>query len=231
MIATVLAVLDKTEFKAVWEDQMPVVFTGKVRTLRGANAKALELAKRQTQPTTGTTDDKTGTETLLENLLLEEAGLLMSFYEDKGDAVNLAKVSLTAAAVRHLPNQELLSLGITIADLAAALTEGSPAPGADYGISPESVAGLQAACLSFEKHIGQPAGARATRKQLTQKLEQSVDDLMKLLENMDNFIPRFRPRPEGEAFIGAWGNARQVIALGHRFGKKSDPAGATAPNP
>ena len=144
MIATVLAVLEKTEFKAVREDQMPVVFTGKVRTLRGANAKALELAKRQTQPTTGTTDDKTGTEILLENLLLEEAGLLLSFDEDKGDAVNLAKDSLTAAAVRHLPNQELLSLGTTVADPAAALTEGSPAPGADYGISPESVAGLQA---------------------------------------------------------------------------------------
>ncbi len=46
MIATVLAVLDKTEFKAIWEDQLPVVFTRKARTLREGNAKALRRTDR-----------------------------------------------------------------------------------------------------------------------------------------------------------------------------------------
>ncbi|MES2706651.1 MAG: hypothetical protein V4726_08620 [Verrucomicrobiota bacterium] len=232
MIAAVIVVLDAPASKTVWENQSPTAFTKKVRDLRKAHAAALLLGQRQTQPTTGAADDKSLIETLLEDLIIEEMGLLNSYYEDFGETADLAKVSLSPSRVRTLPNQELLSLGNNIADLAEPLTEGSPSPGAEYEITPETVARLRAAAESFEAHLGQPAGARATRKQLTHDLRVAVDALVKALENMDNLIPRFRRYPDGEAFIGAWGNARQVVALGHRFEKKPGPeAVATAAVP
>jgi len=231
MIAAVFVVLDADTSKPIWENQAPVIFTKKVRDLRQANAAALLLGQRQTQPTTGATDDKSLIESLLEEIVIEEMGLLKSYYEDFGGTADLAKVSLSPSRVKALPNQELLSLGNNIVELLEPLTEGSPSPGAEYEITAETVARLKAATDSFARHLGQPAGVRATRKQLTHDLSVAVDALIKALENMDSLIPRFRKYPGGEAFIGAWSNARQVVALGHRFEKKQDPAVAPVVDP
>ncbi len=226
MVAAVLAVLDTAASRAVWENLPPVVFTAKAAELRGANEAALLLAQRQTRPTTGAAEDNSGSETVLEERIIEESGLLASYYTDRGDAAGLAAVSASRSAVRGLPNQELLSLGNNIADLAEPLSQGAPAPGEDYGITAGSVARLREAAASFAAHLGQPAGVRAARKQLTHDLRLAVNGLLKLLDNMDNFLPRFRARPGGEAFLGAWNNARQVVDLGHRFEKPEAPVPA-----
>lgn len=224
MVAAVLSVLDKDEFKPVWENQDPLVFTRKVTELREAKAAIQELGKKQTQSIKGTTEDKSDVETQLEDLLITEAGLLVSYYQDQHDPVNLAKVNRGAGEIRNLANQELLSLGATVGDLAEAVTVADPEKATAYSITVASVSLLRTATDRFEVHIGRPRGAKAARKQTTGKLDGSAKDLVKHLENMDNFIPRFRKFPEGEAFAGAWHHARQIIGLGHRFEKQPPDA-------
>lgn len=228
MVAAVLAVLEKPEFKPVWENRDPTVFTKKVRILHQANAAALKLGKDQTQSTKGTAAEKAGIETQLEDLLIEEAGLLVSYYEDHEDAVNLAKADIAEGTIRNLPNQELLSLAATIGELAGDLAENHAAAAAEYGITPASVEKVRAATENFEGHIGQPIGVRAIRKQTTADLERNAGKLLKLLLNMDKFIPRFRAGAEGAVFAGAWRHARQVVRLGHRFEKTSFSPGPEA---
>lgn len=224
MVSAVLAVLTKTNFKPVWENQMPTVFTKKVTKLTQAHAAALTLGKNQTQSTKGTTDEKNGAEARLEEILLRESGLLKSYYEDHNDALNLAKVSVPEGTVRNLPNQELLSLGILAGELAAAVRKENPATAEEYGLTEDSGQKLETATTTYKDQIGQPRGARAARKHTTQELKQAVEGLIRLLENMDNFIPAFGSAPGGAAFAGAWHNARVVIPLGHRFEKTGAPS-------
>jgi hypothetical protein len=205
-----------------------LIIKASTAALRTENAEALQLGQRQTQRTTETADGKHEAETRLEDLIIEEAGLLQSYSEDHRDVVNLAKVTVMPSAVRVLANQELLSLGKTIADLAEPLTVGDPTPGADFDITVESVAGLREAAESFGDQIGQPAGTRAARKEVTRELREKAQGMLKLLDNMDRLLPRFRKQPGGPEFTGAWNNARRIVNLGHRFEKAPEATG-TAP--
>lgn len=82
----------------------------------------------------------------------------------------------------------------------------------------------------YSAAVGAPAGARSTRKAKTDALPGKFAAVEEKFAELDDLIVQFGTTVLGRAFVDAWFNARQVVALGRRAAKPKPPA-PPAPKP
>jgi hypothetical protein len=118
----------------------------------------------------------------------------------------------------------------SILDLAEPLTTGSPAPGEKHGITTAAVAAVDDLWERYSASVGAPTGARAKRKASTDALPGKFAAVEEKFAELDDYILQFGTTVLGRAFVDAWFNARQVVALGRRAAKPKQPS-TPAPKP
>lgn len=228
MFRTSLGTLDRPDYKPIWQDQPPVIFTTKVAAAQQAVDDLAEFGRQQEAATTGATEQKQVEEAELEQQAYVFGSVLAICLRDLGDNENAAKVDLTLSGWRGLRDQQLLEKARLAHQLGAAVAGGpDAATAAAYGITPEALASLKQETDDYEAVISAPQQAIAERKARTRQLRQRFNAVEDQFEVLDRLIELFRGTPAGRDMIAAWQAARVIRDLGHG---PSSPE-AEEPNP
>jgi hypothetical protein len=223
MFRTALGTLNRPEYRPVWFNRPPAVFTYKVQAAEQAVNNLAEFGRAQETATTGAAEQKQIEEKELEQEAYVFGGALAIWFRDQGDAENAAKVDLTLSEWRKLRDQQLLEKARLVQQLGEAVTTGPNASAAaTYGITPAALNSLGKETNDYETIITAPQQAIAERKARTQQLRDRFNAVEGQFEILDRFIQLFRATPEGRDMIYAWQAARVIRDLGH--GPSAAPA-------
>ncbi len=231
MARKVLAVLDKTGNKAVWNGKAPLVFTAKVGLLQGEVAAAVAAGSVQELATTGTTKDKAREEKELEDAAHVLGSALVLCCRDDGDETNAAPFDLRLSQWRALRDEQLLAKATALHAAALALTaDPAKAPTAlDYGITPAAVTSLKKEIDDYAALIAAPDTAIVSKKAVTASLRPLLAAVDARLRELDLLVPQFRRVTGGAAFESEYRAARQINDRGHGPGTGNGNGGSGTP--
>lgn len=225
-----LAVADLPENESIWKDNPPLAFDEGLTAIRPAVAGLASAGAEQSQDTTGSTEALRTLRDQFERALHPLARATFRCLGKLGRTEDAAKVDITPSDLHNARATALAATGETILDLAEPLSTGNPAPGEKFGITAASVAAVDDLWSRYSAAVGAPAGARSTRKAKTDALPGKFAAVEEKFAELDDLIVQFGTTVLGRAFVDAWFNARQVVALGRRAAKPKPPA-PPAPKP
>ena len=146
--------------ETLWLVQIPHLDTR--LTAMESTAEALGIfTNKQSTGTSGVTEEQNAAERALEEAAFGMGHLLHLYYREQGNTAKASEWKLTQSAWRALPEPQLLNHGKTLHTEAQALTTGTPAPGAPFGLTTASVAAYKAVLAKYDQLIGSPTGARS----------------------------------------------------------------------
>ena len=135
---------------------------------------------------------------------------------------------LTKSQWQKMPEPDLLNRSKTLRTELEALTSGSPAPGAAFGITTASVTAFSALVDNYDQQIGGPGDARADRKAMTGQLRDRYRDLRQMLQDIDGMIEGLRRQSaDHNLFVDGYFNARRIG--GHPSEEEEEPPTPPAP--
>lgn len=226
-----LAVADKAEFKSIWQNQPPLIFTNKLEEARDAVQDLVQSGAEQSVKTTGSSDALRGLRKQFEAALHPLARAVYRCLKNAGNAEDAAKANVTPSDLHSARAVALAGLGETILDLAEPLTKskvaGEPATGEQYGVNAQTYASVDDLWQRYSTAVGAPAGARAKRKGLTAALPGKFAAAEEQFAELDDLVIQFRNGVVGNQFVEAWLNARHIADLGRRAAAKPASAPAT----
>ena len=215
MYDTTLGNLNKPGNKAVWFQQLPVVFTAKVAGAGAGVEDLRDFCRKQQTAITGAALDKEreGKEAIEVAHTLGRA--LVTWFRDQADETNAAKVDLSESAWRRLRDQVLVDTGRLVRELAQGVVAGSKAPQAvDYGITAAAVASVNKEVEEYAGVVSAPQTSIADRKGLTQQMRDRFNAVEALFAVLDDMILQFGATAAGRALIASHKAARIVRDLG-----------------
>jgi hypothetical protein len=233
MFSRSLGVLDKSEHKAVWENQPPLIFTTKVADARTMVNAIKEAQKKQETGTGGPTDEKDREETELEDAASVLAAALVLYYNDHQQESEAGEIDLTMSDWRKLRDQQLLGKSQLVIDRATALSSGATAAeAAKYGITLTAVTALTKERKDYDDIVNAPDVAIAIRKSLTKGFRTAFNATEAKFAELDKLILQFRLTDGGKALAAAWKAARVIKNSGSSGGEAPPtPGGGATPTP
>lgn len=185
----------------------------------------------QTSDATGVAAAKNQARATLTAGILETAGALCTLALLRDDAVLEAKADLTPSALAALADALVDDKATELLVLARAIpvpAPGSPAPGlADVGLTPGKLDLLETHVETYNLLLGSPRAARGQKTAATAHLQQTLEEIDRLLEKgLDKLALQF----PGTAFQQEYQLARAPIApASHAPASPNPPAPAPAP--
>jgi len=204
--------LDKPEHVAVWSNRPPLKFTEKAGAVRTAMAELVDMAGRQSAPTTGNAAEKRKEEAELEDAAHRIGRAVVSFCSDRGDAVTAEKYDITLSGWRRLRDEALIGKARQLEADATALLGISESE--DYGLTAAAVAALASETDDYQALVATPRRAISERHVLTASLNPKSREVAALFDQLDDLALQFAGTPEGDAFVTAWQAAGRVIRRG-----------------
>jgi len=229
MFDTTLANLHKPANKAIWFNKPPQIFTVKVAAAVEAVAGLREFCRKQGLDITGAALDKEreGKEALA--VVHPLARALVTWFRDKADETNAAKVDLPESGWRRLRDEEFASKARVAHGLAAEIVAGpNSADAAGYNITAAVVATVDKEVEDFEKVLNAPQASIAERKALTEQARAKFNAVELKFVGLDDMILSFSNGAVSQDFIASHKAARIVRDLG---GGGSDSTTPTPPSP
>ena len=221
-----LAVADKDENKAIWQNKPPLAFSECLLAARTAVAALAKAGADQSAAIRGSADALRGLRRQFENVLHLLARATFRCLKSTGEEEAAAKADLTPSDLRNARAVALAGIGETILNLAEPLTRsadsGQPVPGDKYGITAARFAEVDQLWTNYSTAVGAPASARARRKAITHALPGQFGTTEEKFAELDDLVIQFRGSEAGDRFVEAWFNARRIVDTGRR---------AARPNP
>lgn len=210
--------INSDDFKPIWFNVAPVVFTTKVAAA-GAAVDALEaFCTEQGLDIRGVTLDKGTEESKLEDLAHKLSRVLVSYFRDQNNQSDAGKVNLKLYQWRGLRDEALMTTATTVRDLANGIVTGDPAEAANaatYGITAAAVTVLSDELAVWNQLIIAPQQAISKKKGLGNMLGPKFNAVSLLMHDLDDVILQYDSAPGGKNMIAAWKAARIVRDLGH----------------
>lgn len=227
MIGACIAVAERPEHKAVWENQQPADFTTDFGAFKTEYTQANNAASAADAATTGPADAKATAETALEEAAFVLARACTAHFRKTGDATRRAQVDFTRSDIVRLRDQALVNTASLIKELATLASEQTGA--GSRGVTAARILTLGTAITAFSGLLNAPRAQIANRSALIRDVETRVADLMARIENLDDLVVQFDGTAAGRAFIAAWKQARIIVDAGHGPGEEEEPT--PPPNP
>lgn len=131
-----LTILDRKEFRPLWLDQEPTIFTTKVKEVVAMLGEIHDHQKDQEAKTTGFTSEKAREEDELEEAAFGMSQALLSFADDHGQEGLGSDFALPRSAWTQLRDQQLLAKTLKLIEALNAVAAGPKGKvAATYGIS------------------------------------------------------------------------------------------------
>ncbi len=160
----------------------------------------------QTSNTTGVTEAKNQARTTLIANILETAGALCSLALLRADSILEAKADLVPSDINALPDSLVDDKATELLELARAIP--APAPGttapdlAAVGLTEGKLDLLETRIETYNLLLGTPRGARGTKTAATENLQQTLDDIDRLLEKgLDKLALQFTSTPFYQEYL------------------------------
>ncbi len=218
------------EYREVWFDQAPQVFTKKVEHVKEAVTQLEALGRKQEADTTGNAEDKRREAAELEEAAYIFGSTLAIWFEDHDDATRGAQVELSQSGWRRLRRQQLLEKARLVHELGESVFQEHPESAAEYGITEEELAAFLAEIDDYASVVSAPQQSIAQRKALTTELSNQFSDVTRQFELLDKLILQFGRRSgTGRDLVAAYQASRVIRDLGSRrsTAKTSEPEVAT----
>jgi hypothetical protein len=229
MFTRSLTVLELPQYKTVWENKAPLIFTTKAGEAREMVAAIQQEQKRQEARTSGTSQEKDREETELEDAAYTLAQAAVLYYNDHQQETEATELDLEPSDWRALRDQQLLAKSQLVIDRASELTSATlAAEAAKYGITPAAVQNLIKERGDYAAIVGATDVAIAIRKALTQGFRPAFRVTEAKLAELDKLILQFRSTEEGKAMVSAWQAARATKNRGRAGSPPVSPAQPTA---
>lgn len=228
MIDSCIRLAESAEFTPVWQGS-PIEFGADLQTLKGLYADASETALLAGAATTGAAVAKDQAETRLEDLAHPLARACVNHFSKTHDMENCAKVNFTKSALQGLRDRDLVDTTKIIRDCAQIAV--AHADAGKRGITAEKIATLSGAITTFETLANTPRARIADRAALLRELTTQVGACMTQIISMDDVVLQFTGTAEGDRFVAAWEQARQIVDAGHGPGEEEPPAPTPPPAP
>lgn len=210
MVARTLRHLRVEENEPLWLGQIPYLDT-RVSTMETKAAALGIFTNKQSTGTAPATAEQNAAEQALEEGAYGLGHLLHLYYRESGNVAKAAEWKLTQTAWRALPEPQLLSRGKTLRTEAQALTTGTPAPGAPFGITSEKVAAYGEVLDRYAELIGQPTQTRSERKAMTAQMPARYGELRDMLFDIDGMIEPMAAQSQAHSlFVEGYFNARRI---------------------
>ena len=218
-----LSVLNQPEYKPLWFDQPPKIFTRLVAEAAAAVAALEASCQAQATDITGVAADKEREERELEDVCILYGGTVALFFRLQSDETSAAKVDLTPTEWRRLPEQDLIASSRVLIELMnRILTEATPAEAEEWGVTPAAIETVQQESDDLAAALADPQSAIAQRKATTASLRVQFRAVAEQFEILDRLMGHFTTTPAGAALAATYQNARNIIDRGHRL-KPTNP--------
>lgn len=206
MMAAVRNVLEANT--AIWSSLAPFSAAAN-HFLNDVLPVMIELVKEQGNNSTGVTLNKKELRTALEKSLEIMAGQIGVYAITAGDVLKAA-VYTPKRALSHSTDDGLVGKAARMAGIATSHI----AVLAPFGVTPTSVAALNAQSAAFAAAIGTPRAAIVAKKKVGERLEDLRHQGMADLDAMDAIVPVWRSSEPD--FYNSYSSARRIIRRGHR---------------
>ncbi len=230
-----LNVADMPEFVPLWKGQPPLAFTEGLAEARDMVTALATTGAKQSAPITGETEGLKILRETLETKLHVLCRAVFQAFSYLNRVEDAAKVDFAPSDFSRARAGALAGIAETVLELAEPLTVtpvgGGAAPGEKYGVTIARIAALDTLWTNFSTAVGAPAGARAKRKALSDKLPGDFRDVEMKFAALDDLVVQFGDSEIGSDFVNAWFNARKVSALGRRAAKPTPSVPPAPPNP
>lgn len=204
-------------WKAVWENQPPVIFTTRAAEASQALADLEDFCRRHGVLITGAAAEKDREELELEDAAFLQAKTLVEFYRAAGNETEASKYDLAISRWRQLRDVDLLARAKSVILAMEALTVGPDATeAAKYDIIPAATAALQKEWDDYNALVTAPAQAISTRKALTSALRTEFAKVSAKFESLDNLVGKFGTTSEGREFVATYKASRIIRDAGRR---------------
>lgn len=229
MFGTALGILQKPAYRPVWFERPPVIFTAKVAAVTTLVNDLTEFCRQQGILASGPAADKEREGLKVEEGAFTLARVLSSYFGDKENETDRAKVKFSKTNWRRLRDADLLARARTVQGLAAALAAGpDKLLAAQYNITVAAAADLQGHITRYAPLATAPQQSIGDRASLTAQLRQRFNAVSVKFADLDDVILQFNATPEGRALVSAWQQARVIIDRGHGGGGE-DAGGGEKP--
>ena len=217
MFHTALDMLHEAQWKAVWENKQPQVFTLKVQAAADAVRDLDEFCRKHGSDLTGVAADKAREEKEAVNFTYSLARLMVQWFLDNEDETNAAKVDIPKRGFSSLRDIEEVNKLREVRDLGQAILDSDKATEAeDYGITAGAVAAVHKEVEEFAAVVTAPQASISQRRALTLQMRQKFNAVEAKFGSLDNLIQGFSGTPEGRDLIAAYTASRIVRDLGGR---------------
>ena len=213
MHLTVLNLLNKEQFQAVWKNQNPTAFTTYVARFSTLTSALANHIAAQQAATIGYAQAKEREEEELETVAHEYGANLAAWLEENGRDGEAAQIDLSLTAWQRLRDTALIAKARLLHQLLTAAIASDAAALAEYDLTTAEAGILKKETEDFEKIVADPAAAISRRRALTLTLRPKFAEVSDLLGKMDRLVLRFRRSAPGTAFAEAWDAARIIRDL------------------
>jgi hypothetical protein len=224
-----LAVVDRDEYKLVWQNKPPLAFGTGLAAVCTAVAGLRTAGAEQSAPTRGATDALRTLRKDFETALHPLARATFRCLTKQPQLEAAAKVDLTPTDLHNARAVALAGLGETVLEFAEPLTQGTPAPGETFGITVAKIGVVNDLWERYSTAVGAPGGARAKRRALTGGLPGKFAAVEAQFSELDDLVVQFNDTPLGKQFVDAWFNSRRVVDLGRRAAHPATPTPPPTP--
>ncbi len=216
MFQTSLGILQDPKRQPLWFQLNPVIFTTKVAAA-AAGVLALEkFCQQQGIVPTGTTADKMHAEKTLDTTAHSLARALVTWFTDKNDLTNAAKVDFVPSDWLRFRDEVLLGKARIVSDLAhQVIADPAATDAAKYDLTAATAKVVDDGITDYAKYITAPQQAQSDRHSLTEQLRLRFNAVENLFVQVDDMILRFNGTEAGQAMIAAYHAARVVRNYGH----------------
>jgi hypothetical protein len=233
MFQTSIGILQDPKRQPLWFQQNPVIFTTKVATAAAGVIALEQFCQQQGIIPTGPAADKMRVEKALDASAHSLARALVTWFTDKNDLTNAAKVDFAPSDWLRFRDEVLLAKARVVRDLGNTVVADPAATDAPkYDITAASVKVVDDGITAYDKFITAPQQAQSDRHSLTNQLRTRFNAVEDLFVQIDDMILRFNGTDAGQAMIAAYKAARIIRNYGHGPGTATPtPAPTTTTTP
>lgn len=214
MMNAVVAVLESTTHKSVYEGNAPLAFEETADAFGGTITSLVAKLGAQQAVITGHAAQKAKEEADLELICSDIASALGEYFAFKGNLAKKDAVYKPLSAFQQMRDVALIANArLLLQELEAAIAADAVNT-AKYGLDAADVTALTKELTEFEEVVADPTAAIAQRKALSMDLRPSFQEASRQLTTLDRLITRFRGTASGDAFIDVYKNARVIRDFG-----------------